>query len=978
MQRYWVLLEQYQRGNTSAFAKCFRRDFFDSVASYAWNVTKNGLPFATSTTSSYAFNPTDNGTYLVSLSVTDNSSAASTPVQATIAVTNVAPVITGLQGWVSQISERSALPLTVQVSDPGADDTFIYNWIVTRNALPYSSVSQSSPNFWFQPSDDGLYEIRVEVRDDDMPSGSEVATTRTVTVNNVAPTATVSLPSTAILEGSSFSFGLVSPADSTADQLAGFSYAFDLNGDGDFEVTGVAQSTQLVSAPSSGPRNLQVKITDKDGSASVYPVVVDVQNVPTAVTSLNVPTSAFQGAPVKISGTFTDPGAEVFVGNATIQRVGDLESTTIPITIFPNNTFEFTQSFGKVGTYSITVVVNDTELGQPVTMTRSIQIDNVAPTLDIGIAQSSVKAGRPFSRSVGFVDPGTDTWQVIVDYDTSDNVPGSSATFDPVTHTVQLQNTYLAAGNYNVGITVNDGLSSGSGSLTVNVSPNVLPNVQRTLPSFTVNQGYSQTSTFANLREYFDDLDGSAEELLFSISGNSNNALVQPRFQDANLGFSFDASLAGTSLVTVRATDVAGDFVEQTMSVVVRSRDVTSPNSTVNTLPSRATSLAIPISVTGNDPAGPANSQVSGVREYDLYVAEGSGAFTKFATVPASNPNTTFQAQSNKTYFFRSVARDNVGNVESKPVASEAQIIVGDFDSPVTQVTSAVANSSGLYSVQMSGTDSGGGALQYLDLYVSIDDGTAELVATSTAGAPNASGVYQASANYQARVDGVAHKYRFFSVGRDSAGNIEQAPGLLSDVVTTATFNSSGLAATGIDVQLGAQQRSYIRFVDILFNSETGINELLLLNPIKVERFALDATNVTPETGTAVTGFTANKVGDHVRLDWGVNGITGSRTSNAGDGFYRVLIDGNGDGDFVDAVDKFFEFGRILGDANGDYSVTVADRDIVDAQLGRTGSNLNGDVDGSGAVNSTDRTRVNNQIALNRAMSNSLKSLVDD
>ncbi len=192
------------------------------------------------------------------------------------------------------------------------------------------------------------------------------------------------------------------------------------------------------------------------------------------------------------------------------------------------------------------------------------------------------------------------------------------------------------------------------------------------------------------------------------------------------------------------------------------------------------------------------------------------------------------------------------------------------------------------------------------------------------------------------------------------------------------TFAANSLIASGIDVQLGGQQRSYIRYVDILFNNETGLTDLLLLNPISVERFALDATSVAPGSGTPVPGFAANVVGDKIRLDWGINGITGSRTTNTGDGFYRIRVDGNGDGDYLDAVDQVFEFARILGDANGDYEVTTADRVIVDSQIGRTGLNLNGDVDGSGAVNSTDRLRVNSQITLNRKLASHLKPLVDD
>ena len=384
----------------------------------------------------------------------------------------------------------------------------------------------------------------------------------------------------------------------------------------------------------------------------------------------------------------------------------------------------------------------------------------------------------------------------------------------------------------------------------------------------------------------------------------------------------------------------------------------------------------------GNDVLGSLGSQLSGVLEYDLYVAIGNGSFNKFATVPATAPSAIYRASSNQTLFFRSVARDVAGNTESDLVVNaDTQITVGDFDPPVTQVTSATPNSFGLFSVSISGTDSGGGQLRFLDLYVAVDGGTAELISSAVAGSPNVQGVFTASTNYQGRADGIAHTYRFFSIGRDTAGNIEAAPSKAFDIVTTNTFASGVLRATGIDVQLGAAQRSYIRYLDILFSDEAGLSDLLLLNPLKLERFALNATDVTANTGTLVATPGITKVGDRLRLDFGSNGITGSRTTNTGDGFYRVLVDGNADGDYTDAVDSVFEFVRLLGDSTGNAVVDAADLAVVNAQFGRSAPTinapgLNGDTDGSGAVNTSDRSRTT--ASQNRALATPLLAFLDD
>ncbi len=102
----------------------------------------------------------------------------------------------------------------------------------------------------------------------------------------------------------------------------------------------------------------------------------------------------------------------------------------------------------------------------------------------------------------------------------------------------------------------------------------------------------------------------------------------------------FDFEAKAIYNIRVRTTDQSGLFFEQalTINVVDVQEDITLPQSAVQPLPQRATSLSIPISVLGSDPLGPGGAAASGVKEYDLYVAIDTGAFNKFATIPASNP----------------------------------------------------------------------------------------------------------------------------------------------------------------------------------------------------------------------------------------------------------------------------------------------------------------------------------------------------
>jgi hypothetical protein len=394
--------------------------------------------------------------------------------------------------------------------------------------------------------------------------------------------------------------------------------------------------------------------------------------------------------------------------------------------------------------------------------------------------------------------------------------------------------------------------------------------------------------------------------------------------------------------------------------------DATPPTSLITALPPNSSSLVIPITVTGSD-GGPL---VSGVKEYDLYYSTGGG-FVKFATVPPSSPSTTFTGAANTTYQFRSLARDNAGNEERKTTA-DTSTRIGDIAPPATQVTTAVPTSSGLFTVSITGSKASGSPLAVFDLYVSIDGGAAVLIRSATA-VSLGGGNYSGKTPFQGLLDGTSHTYRFYSRGRDDAGNVEAAP-VVADLSVTSTFAAAGLKATGIDVQNGANQRSFVRSLDVLFSSASGLSDLLAAGRVKVERFGINATSVNPGTGSLVTGFGLSQADRSLRLDFGVNGLGGSR--EAGNGFYRILIDQDGNNSFGDPGDAAFEFFRLWGDANGDGKVDIFDQSLVNSQNGRRGSNLDGDLDGNGVVNSLDGLFVQRENG--RRLRDSLFAWLDD
>ena len=168
------------------------------------------------------------------------------------------------------------------------------------------------------------------------------------------------------------------------------------------------------------------------------------------------------------------------------------------------------------------------------------------------------------------------------------------------------------------------------------------------------------------------------------------------------------------------------------------------------------------------------------------------------------------------------------------------------------------------------------------------------------------------------------------------------------DASATFTLNladSSELA--GIDVQRNQAQRSYVRYLDILF--DVGGNDLLDL--ISEDRIQLTRFDLNGNNGTSVPLPNVAAAGSQIQLDFGAQGIGGRRSSNIGDGYYEIALDMDDNGTFESQ--KFFH--RLLGDVTGDGVVDRTDRSQVAAARRRPYS-VESDVNGDGRISSLDRS----------------------
>ena len=434
------------------------------------------------------------------------------------------------------------------------------------------------------------------------------------------------------------------------------------------------------------------------------------------------------------------------------------------------------------------------------------------------------------------------------------------------------------------------------------------------------------------------------------------------------------ASGEGNYVLTILpagVTDLAGNpgIGSPSMTWVL---DRTSPVSRIVPLATIQDATLFNISALGSDPV-PAAGIAAGVASYDLYVRDYSDPdpahahYTRFATVPASDPIASFAGQSNHAYGFYSIAFDAAGNAEPSKGndTAEASTYVPDLDPPVTRVLPPLAAdiASPTFLLNVQGTDSGASGLRQFDVYVAVDGGAAQKFAEIAAGLP-AMGLYSGQATYQAIADGNSHTYAFFSVGIDGNHNVEPAPAMPDATVTQTFAPPAALQVTSFVIQDGLAERSFIRTIDVTFNLGGQALDDLVNTPGRITLVHNDLNGVGGQA-LSLAGIARHLQGaaDHViELDFGPNGLGGvSRGTTslaqywanmiAGDGYYQLSFDL--DNDASHAVDTTLGFYRLLGDVNGmnDPQHVVDATDL--AIIGLAGDD-NADVNGDGIVNGDD------------------------
>jgi hypothetical protein len=255
-----------------------------SITASVGTVTKTGT---NSGNWNWSFTPTDGPTQSQTVTITADDGTTTTSTTFALTVNNVTPVVTAPANQNANEGSSTIFNLG-SFTDPGADNPWTVNVTWGDASAPTNFTQNTTGTLTTQShtyDDNGTYTVTETVKDKD--NATSIAKTFTVTVANVAPTATFPATRT-VSEGSPSNFAFTSPSDpSSADTTAEFHYAYSCTGAslGGATYAGSGTATSVNCTFDDGPSTptVRARIIDKDGGFTEYTTAVTVNNVaPTA------------------------------------------------------------------------------------------------------------------------------------------------------------------------------------------------------------------------------------------------------------------------------------------------------------------------------------------------------------------------------------------------------------------------------------------------------------------------------------------------------------------------------------------------------------------------------------------------------------------------------------------------------------------------------------------------------------------------
>jgi WD40 repeat protein len=417
-----------------------------------------------------------------------------------LAVTNAAPTAVFSNGGSVAEGSQGAVSFSDQQDPSPADSIALrYSYDFDNDGV-FEIAESSSPSAIvpaaFLAEGPGKRVVRARIADKD---GGFTDYTTSIAITNADPTASFGNGGP-VNENSSGTVAFSNQYDpSPVDAAAGFTYSYDFNNDGVFEIVGSSSATAAVPATylkdGPGVRVVRGRISDKDGGFADYTTSIAITNIaPTATMQRSI--SVREGSPGYIR--FTQQADASPLDAAAGYRysydfnndgVFDLlNSTSASVTVPASYLTD------GPGTQTVRARIADKDGGYT-DYTAAISILNAPPTISLANNGTGV-AGTPFVCGGSFMDPGAfDTWTATADY--GDKTGAQPLALNP-DKTFTLGKTYALPGTYTITVRVMDD-DGGVGIIKKKVTISA-PSLHATA---VINDGSAQRSMVTNITYTF-------------------------------------------------------------------------------------------------------------------------------------------------------------------------------------------------------------------------------------------------------------------------------------------------------------------------------------------------------------------------------------------------------------------------------------------------------------------------------------------
>ncbi len=518
-------------GTAIGFTGSASSDSDGDALTYAWSFGDGTSATGVAPSHSYL----DNGTYTVTLTVTDSKGAASTPATTTATVANVAPVVTLPANQTATAGSSYALSATF--SDPGVSDstwTYTIDWgdgSTTTTGGTKSRTTAITASHTYAAA--GTDTVRVTVTDKDGGAGS-ARTSLAVGAAPSPPTAAPGGPYTGN-EGATVTFN---GAGSTDPQGSPLTHTWTF-GDG---ATGTGPTPAHVYADN-GSYAVTLIVTDALGlSSSAATTTATIANVAPAVT-LPVNQVATAGIGYTLSATFSDAGVNdapwaytIDWGDGSAQTTGSATSQSAAIAA--------SHSYAAGGTDTMRVTVTDKDGGAGSAKTPvTVAAVNHPPTAVAGGPYAGTEGTAVAFSGSGSSDPDGDALTYAWAF--GDGTTGTGAT---------PSHAYADNGAYTVTLSVTDAKGAASAPATATATVANAPPLVSAGANQTANAGSPLT-----LNAAFSDPGGNDAPWSYAIDwgdGSPQSTGSKPSQGAITAGHTYAA--AGTNTVRVTVTDKDG------------------------------------------------------------------------------------------------------------------------------------------------------------------------------------------------------------------------------------------------------------------------------------------------------------------------------------------------------------------------------------------------------------------------------------